>query len=206
MKHALITGGAGFIGSHLAEALLARDYHVTVLDDESTGSPENLASGRRPFPVQLRPRLGRRQVARPPPGGRRRRSLSPGRRRRLGVDRQRADPHDRNQSLSHRVDAGRDAPPPQGRPRRQIVSGQLERSLRQEPQGDLERRGRSGLRTDQPAALVVRGRQGDRRVSGPGLLPPTSPADRHRPAVQRRRAQAVGPLRHGACRGSSRRR
>ena len=44
VKHALITGGAGFIGSHLAEALLARDYHVTVLDDESTGTRENLAS------------------------------------------------------------------------------------------------------------------------------------------------------------------
>lgn len=42
MKHALITGGAGFIGSHLAEALLARDYRVTAIDDESTGSSENL--------------------------------------------------------------------------------------------------------------------------------------------------------------------
>ena len=49
VKHALITGGAGFIGSHLAEALLARDYHVTVLDDESTGSPENLAAVRGHF-------------------------------------------------------------------------------------------------------------------------------------------------------------
>jgi nucleoside-diphosphate-sugar epimerase len=43
VKHALITGGAGFIGSHLTETLLARDYHVTVLDDESTGTRENLA-------------------------------------------------------------------------------------------------------------------------------------------------------------------
>ncbi len=44
MKHALITGGAGFIGSHLAEALIARDYRVTVVDDESTGSAENLSA------------------------------------------------------------------------------------------------------------------------------------------------------------------
>jgi len=36
--HALITGGAGFIGSHLAEALLARGYQVQSLDDLSTGS------------------------------------------------------------------------------------------------------------------------------------------------------------------------
>ena len=37
-----ITGGAGFIGSHLAEALLARGARVTVLDDFSSGSPDNL--------------------------------------------------------------------------------------------------------------------------------------------------------------------
>ena len=49
MKHALITGGAGFIGSHLAEALIARDYRVTVVDDESTGTAENLAAIRDHF-------------------------------------------------------------------------------------------------------------------------------------------------------------
>ena len=39
----LITGGAGFIGSHLAEALLARGDAVTVLDDLSTGGIRNIA-------------------------------------------------------------------------------------------------------------------------------------------------------------------
>jgi UDP-glucose 4-epimerase len=38
----LITGGAGFIGSHLAEALLNRGEQVTLLDDLSTGSVENI--------------------------------------------------------------------------------------------------------------------------------------------------------------------
>ena len=44
MKHILITGGAGFIGSHLTEAVLARGDRVTVVDDESTGAFENLAA------------------------------------------------------------------------------------------------------------------------------------------------------------------
>jgi UDP-glucose 4-epimerase len=39
---ALITGGAGFVGSHLAEALLARGDEVYVLDDLSTGSIDNI--------------------------------------------------------------------------------------------------------------------------------------------------------------------
>jgi UDP-glucose 4-epimerase len=39
----LITGGAGFIGSHLAEALLMRGDSVAVLDDLSTGTFENIA-------------------------------------------------------------------------------------------------------------------------------------------------------------------
>ena len=39
----LITGGAGFIGSHLAEALLDRGYGVHVIDDLSTGRFENIA-------------------------------------------------------------------------------------------------------------------------------------------------------------------
>lgn len=39
----LITGGAGFIGSHLADALIARGDEVLILDDLSTGSVENIA-------------------------------------------------------------------------------------------------------------------------------------------------------------------
>lgn len=42
-KHWLITGGAGFVGSHLAERLVRQGDHVTLLDDLSTGRIENIA-------------------------------------------------------------------------------------------------------------------------------------------------------------------
>jgi len=41
---ALVTGGAGFIGSHLCEALVAAGHEVAVIDDLSTGRVENLAA------------------------------------------------------------------------------------------------------------------------------------------------------------------
>jgi UDP-glucose 4-epimerase len=44
MKLCLVTGGAGFIGSHLTETLLARGDRLRVIDDESTGSIRNLAA------------------------------------------------------------------------------------------------------------------------------------------------------------------
>jgi len=42
MRKAVVTGGAGFIGSHIADKLVARDYHVIILDDLSSGKLENI--------------------------------------------------------------------------------------------------------------------------------------------------------------------
>jgi UDP-glucose 4-epimerase len=47
MSSILVTGGAGFIGSHLADALQRRGHHVVVLDDLSGGFAENLSDGAR---------------------------------------------------------------------------------------------------------------------------------------------------------------
>src|SRR5437764_9000367 len=41
----LITGGCGFIGSHLCEALIQKGHSVRILDDLSTGSVENVPQG-----------------------------------------------------------------------------------------------------------------------------------------------------------------
>ncbi len=51
MSHCLVTGGSGFIGSHLTERLLAQGHEVTVLDNLSTGRAANLEA------VEDHPRL-----------------------------------------------------------------------------------------------------------------------------------------------------
>ena len=42
-KTAVVTGGAGFLGSHLVDRLISEGYHVIAVDNLITGSPDNIA-------------------------------------------------------------------------------------------------------------------------------------------------------------------
>jgi UDP-glucose 4-epimerase len=50
----LVTGGAGFIGSHLIDQLIASGHEAAALDDLSSGSPSNLATGVRLYKTDVR--------------------------------------------------------------------------------------------------------------------------------------------------------
>jgi UDP-glucose 4-epimerase len=62
---AIVTGGAGFIGSHVAEALVARGDEVHVLDDLSTGRRENVPTGAELHVGDIREPDGALDAARP---------------------------------------------------------------------------------------------------------------------------------------------
>lgn len=55
-RRALVTGGAGFIGSHVSDAFLAAGYAVTVLDDFSTGRRANVPAGATVAELDIRSR------------------------------------------------------------------------------------------------------------------------------------------------------
>src|ERR1022692_882018 len=57
-KRAIVTGGAGFIGSHLADALLASGHEVTVIDDLSSGSAAKAPAGARLCEIDIVDRAG----------------------------------------------------------------------------------------------------------------------------------------------------
>lgn len=63
VRHALITGGAGFLGSHVARALLARGVAVSVLDDLSAGSAASVPRGARLVVADVRDPASMRAAA-----------------------------------------------------------------------------------------------------------------------------------------------
>jgi UDP-glucose 4-epimerase len=62
-KKILITGGAGFIGSTIADLFLSKGWDVAVLDDLSSGKPENVAKGVRLYESDVRSEAAARAVA-----------------------------------------------------------------------------------------------------------------------------------------------
>ena len=59
----LVTGGAGFIGSHIAEAFLAQGWQVTVLDDLSRGHERNVPKGARFVRADIRSAVAKKTLA-----------------------------------------------------------------------------------------------------------------------------------------------
>ena len=100
MARCLVTGGAGFIGSHLVERLLALGHQVTVLDDLSTGAAK--ISPRSPSIPGCKLRHGSITDSSGAVGSRvgSESDLSPGGGGRRETGRRRPGPHDRNQHLS----------------------------------------------------------------------------------------------------------
>lgn len=54
MSKACVTGGAGFIGSHVVDGLICKGWEVFILDDLSTGKKENVNSGARFYEMDIR--------------------------------------------------------------------------------------------------------------------------------------------------------
>ena len=198
---ALITGGAGFVGSHLSDLLLADGHDVSIIDDLSTGSIDNIQH------LKSHPRFSYRidtienepLLAELIDGARRR--LPPRRRGGGEEDRRGAGPHHRGQRPRHRGRAAARQQEEEAGAHRLDVGG-----LRQEHGRAVQRGRRPRDGADAEAPLGLRLQQGHRRVPGARVLEGEEAAGRHRPAVQHGRAAADRAIRHGRARRSSGRR
>ena len=189
----LVTGGAGFIGSHLTEALLDRGHEVWALDDLSTGRLENL----RTFELHPRFRFLEGDVTECRAGQRTgrpvRARLPPRRRGGREVRARESAALPAHEHSRHRSRAGGRRRAPRARWWCSRAARCTARASRCRSREDDDR----VLGPDAQAALVVRVRQGGRRVPRPGLLPAAAAAGRDRALLQHLRPAPDRRLRHG---------
>ena len=169
MSRIVVTGGAGFVGSHLCDALLERGDSVVAVDNFSTSRRENVEPSRRPS----RFRAGRRRRrARDPghgPGRRRAAHGQPGQPARVPLDAAR----DARRQLDRHPARAR----PRARERRAVPARVDERDLRRSARapavGDVPRQ----RRPDRPARGLRRG-EALRRDAHDDVSPALRPPDR----------------------------
>ena len=192
-RKALITGGAGFIGSHLSELLLADGWEVYALDDVSTGSLENIAHLLENPQLPPRRRVRSLACSRERVGPQVRRRVPPRRRGRRPPDRRAARPHAHDEHPRDRDGARVLHPVRQAGSRRLYVRG-LRRPSRREA---VARVVAAHVRPHYGEPLGVRRLEGRRRVPHARLPRRARPGRRDRPPLQHRRATSVRAVRNG---------
>ena len=178
----IVTGGAGFIGSHLADELLARGDEVHVVDDLSNGRRENVAAGATLHEQDVRESLDAIAAAVEPDGdlpsrsaGRRPRvGRRPGRRR----ERQRARHDQRARGGTQARRAGRSSPRRAGpstasAPALRVRTTRASRCRRT---AQPSSRVRSTSPCSRGSTARSTSRSGSRTSTGPGRIPTARPA------------------------------
>ena len=199
---ALVTGGAGFIGSNLVDRLLAEGHSVDVVDNLSTGKLANLADARRSGGHDAHdppPRHPRRPSSWHSPSGRSPRSSSTSPPRPTCGCRSPtrcSTPRSMWSARLNVLEAAAGGGKPQGR--RRVERGHdLRRRRPARPAGQGE--------PPAGAALALRRRE-EGRSATTSRLPRAPRARVHRPRARQRLRPAPGPARRGGRRGDLRRR
>ena len=197
----LITGGAGFIGSHLADAYLGRGDEVFVLDDLSTGSIDNIRHLRGIPGSTTRSRAS--ITPRPWPSWSTSATWSSTWRRRSGV---RLIVESPVRTIETNVHGTEVVLAQANKKKKKVLIASTSEVYGLSTEVPFREDGNLVLGATTQGALELRLLEGDRRVPGAGLLAREEAADGHRPAVQHGRPAPDRPVRHGRSRRSSSRR
>ena len=190
---ALITGGAGFIGSHLAERLLERGDEVLLMDNLSTGSMENIRHLKQYDRMHyfLEPIENRQLLAELVDEADVVFHLAAAVGVRLIVE-------SPVRTIETNVNGTQLVLEAACKKRKLVFIGFDLRSLREEPERALSRRRRPGAGADDQGPLELCRVEGPRRIPGAFLLEGEAAAGDRRSALQHRGAAADRPVRHGA--------